>query len=268
MEPSGRQTPRSEGGFTLVELLTAITISTIVLLATLRILDGFSSDSSRQTRVIDANDQARTTMGRIVRDLRHASTVTRATRNDLVYTVKDSTTATRHERVCLDGAGGLWGARSATSSDPGPSCPTAATGWSGGKIATRASTNSETKPIFSYDRTDAAGVRSIGITFSLDATSGGRPGGSTLRASAFLRSRVEMAPVVAPGDVEVDCEPTGPLLSFGLLSNLLNGPVSITVNGVVLSGPTFQATNGVNNVIAITNALGLTTMVSRVVACD
>lgn len=63
------QTARQEDGFTLVELLVAMSISLIVLFATLQSLDLFSSNAASQTRVTDANDQARMTMDRIVRDL-------------------------------------------------------------------------------------------------------------------------------------------------------------------------------------------------------
>jgi prepilin-type N-terminal cleavage/methylation domain-containing protein len=273
MDLRRRQALRGEDGFTLVELLVVMVISTVVLLGTLLTLDSFSSNSIRQTRIIDANEQVRTTMDRVVRDLRDVATITRAGANDLVYSLKESVTTTRYERICMDSAGGIWGSQSTTAPDPGTGCPTAASGWSGGRITLRASTNSTANPIFRYDNSNLAAVRSIGLTFSLDAKSGGRPGGSTLRASAFVRNRVERAPVVTTGDIAATCTPSGPLLNFGLVNSLLNGPLSISYadqSGVLLgSGSNVQLTNAVSRVVAtVTNAIGLTTVVTKDLKCN
>jgi hypothetical protein len=223
--------------------------------------------------MMDANDQARTTMERIVKDLRQASVVTRAGANDIVYLVNESPTVARYTRICVDASGGLWSAQSTTTTDPGAPCPTVAAGWTGAKLTTRASTNSVANPIFTYDSPTASAVRSIGLTFKLDATSGGKIAGTTLRGSTFLRSRVFQAPVVTQDDIQATCTPSGPLLNFGLLTNLLNGPLSISYtnqNGVSLgSGNNLQLVSGLTKVIAtITNAVGLTTVVSKDVACN
>lgn len=266
--PSG-QLPAREDGFTLVESLVVMAVAIVVLLATLQTLDAFSSNQARQSRVVDANDQARRTMDQIVREVRNASGILRAGPNDLVFASLDYPNTPRYDRVCLAASGGLYRERSTTTDDPGGSCPSTVAGWSGGKTTTMASTNSATAPLFRYDKPAAASVRSIGLTFSLDATSGGRPGGSTLRASAFLRRQVERPPVVAPGDIQATCTPSGPLLNFGLLTNLVNGPVSVVANGLVPSGGALQLTNSVSSVVAtITNAVGLTTVVTKDVKCN
>jgi prepilin-type N-terminal cleavage/methylation domain-containing protein len=259
---------RAEHGFTLVELLVAASISTIVLFATLKTLDTFVSTSARETRVTDANDQARQTMDRIVSDVRNGAGVLRAGPNDLVYSVKDQT-GTRYQRYCLDSSKRLRGEQSTTTSDPGTSCPSTASGWTSAKLTTLASTNSAANPMFRYDSGTALAVRSIGVTFSLDASGGGRSGGSTLRGSAFLRRQSERAPVVTDTDIQTTCTPSGPLVNFGLVSNLINGPVTVAVNGIGLGGATAQLTNGVNFITAtITNALGLTTVVNKDVKCN
>jgi prepilin-type N-terminal cleavage/methylation domain-containing protein len=273
MRRLAQQMLRGEDGFTLAELLVVTVISGLLMFATLQTLDSFSSNASRQTRLMDANDQARMTMERVVKDLRQASTVTRASANDIVYLVNESPTVARYTRVCVDATGGLWRAQSTTTTDPGAPCPTVAAGWTGAKLTSRASTNTGANPIFTYDSGTASAVRSIGLTFTLDATSGGKPGASTLRASTFLRSRVFRAPVVTQGDIQATCTASGPLLNFGLLTNLLNGPLSISYtnqNGVALgSGNNLQLLNGVSSVIAtITNAVGLTTVVNKDVACN
>ncbi|MFP5362556.1 MAG: PilW family protein, partial [Thermoleophilia bacterium] len=99
---------RGEAGFTLVELLLAMSLAVVVLFGVLSVFDGFTSNAARQTKITDANGQVRDAMDRIVRDLRQAQTVEVADANDLVYTVTDSATQTRRERVCLDAASRLW----------------------------------------------------------------------------------------------------------------------------------------------------------------
>jgi type II secretory pathway pseudopilin PulG len=260
---------RGEAGFTLVELIVAAALSTIVLFATLQTLDTFLSTSARETRVTDANDQVRQTMDKIVYDVRNGAGVLRAGPNDLVYSVPQTTGGTRYQRYCLDSSQRLRGEQSTTTSDPGAPCPSTAGGWTSGRITTMASTNSVSNPLFRYDSGSASLVRSIGLTFSVDASGGGRTGASTLRASAFLRRHNERAPVVTDTDITTTCTPSGPLVNFSLLSNVINGPVTVAVNGIGLGGSTAQLTNNVNSITAtITNALGLTTVINRDVKCN
>ena len=79
--------PQREDGFTLVEVLVAMLISTIVLLATLQSVDLFTTNAAQQTRDTDANGQLRLVMDRTVRDLRSSSQILKAAANDLVYAV-------------------------------------------------------------------------------------------------------------------------------------------------------------------------------------
>ena len=78
--PAMSHTLRDERGFTLPELLVAMTLTLVVLFATLQTLDVFSSNVAEQTRITDANDQVRSTMARAVADLRGASAVLRGRR--------------------------------------------------------------------------------------------------------------------------------------------------------------------------------------------
>jgi prepilin-type N-terminal cleavage/methylation domain-containing protein len=273
MHRRASQMLHGEDGFTLVELLVVIVISMVVIFATLQTLDGFSSNAARQTRLMDADDQTRLVMDRLVHDLRQASAVTRADASDLVYAVSDSPTVTRYARICIDGSGGLWSSQSTTSSSPGASCPTVATGWSGALLTTRTSANTTANPIFTYDNATPSAVRSIGLNVSLDASSGGKVAASTLRASAFVRARVQRAPVVTPTDIQTTCTSSGPLLNLAPLTNLLNGPLSISYtnqNGVPLgSGNSLQLSNGISSVVAtITNVVGLTTVVNKDLSCN
>lgn len=83
---------RREDGFTLIELLVAMVASLVVFGATLTILDSYLRQSSAATKRLDAQDQARLAVDRIVRDLRNVSSplatpklLERATPYDLVF---------------------------------------------------------------------------------------------------------------------------------------------------------------------------------------
>jgi len=83
---------RRHDGFTLVELLVAMALSLVVFGATLTILESYLRQSSAATKRLDAQDQARLAVDRIVRDLRNVSSplttpklLERATPYDVVF---------------------------------------------------------------------------------------------------------------------------------------------------------------------------------------
>ena len=258
---------RCEDGFTLVEILVALTLSMIVLLATLQSLDAFTSNAAHQTRLTDANEQVRSTMDRTVVDLRGASVIVRAAATDLVYAVPE-TSGVRNERLCV-AAGELYGSSTLT---PAPAVPTAACA-SGSKLATLKSTE---RTAFTYDGASSTSspalVKNVGLTFSLDAGSTGRTASSTLQASAARRAAGNL--LIAPPDVEVACDGNHPVLS---LSPSIPGVSSLTVTyasttGVSLGSATATASvdvgTGFSDIVAtVTNALGVTSTIVRSVEC-
>ena len=193
----------AEDGLTLAELLVAMALGIIVLFGILSVFDSFSSNAARQTRITDANEQVRMVMDRIVSDLRQTNSIEVAAPNDLVYTVTDSATATRRERVCLDSSSRLWRSSVTTASAPavpiasGTACPTPSSGAR--LVSSLRSANSASNPLFSYDAAAAGSVRSVGLTFAMDAGVRGRPHVSTLRASSFVRAKSEKALPLPPG---------------------------------------------------------------------
>jgi prepilin-type N-terminal cleavage/methylation domain-containing protein len=83
---------RRQDGFTLVELLVAMVASLIVFSATLTLLESYLRQSAAATKRLDAQDQARLAVDRIVRDLRNVSSplttpklLERATPYDVVF---------------------------------------------------------------------------------------------------------------------------------------------------------------------------------------
>jgi Tfp pilus assembly protein PilW len=254
---------RDESGVTLVELMTAMVLGLVVMFAVLTTLENFSSSTVRQTRVTDANDQVRNVMDRVVSDLRQARTIEVAGANDLVYTVTDSATQTRRERICLDSSGWLWRSSVKTASPPvtpiaaATACPTAGSGAF--HVTELRSSNTVSNPIFSYDSATPAGVRSVGMTFSLDAGNVRKHDTSTLRASAFVRSRAETAPAIKPDAIKTVCASSGPQLTLSSSVDALS--VTYTdVDGVVLGatsdGSAVQLPLGATKVVATVQIAG------------
>ncbi len=258
-----------EDGFTLVELLVAMTISTIVLFATLYSLDQFSTSAAQQTELTDANQQVRERMDSAVRDLRGASGILTATASDLVYTVPDPA-GTRVQRLCVD-TGELYGTSTVTAS---PAVPVAACS-SGTRLATLRST---ANTAFSYDgaasvpTASLATIKNVGITLSLDATKGGKASSSTLKASAARRSSGSL-PITA-ADLPAKCNPDG--TAFLSLSATLAdyGPLTVTyanTGGIAIGTPGgggVTIPTGITTVVAtVTNGLGVTNTITKDITC-
>ena len=272
------ETPRrlsSEAGFTLVELCLVMTLSTVVLLGILGIFDNFTSNAARQTRITDANDQVRKAMDRIVSDVRQAQTVEVADPNDLVYTVRDSATGYRRERICLDSSSRLWRSSVTTATAPAPSssgtaCPTPSS--DAAQVTTLLSANSASNPLFTSDSAAAADVRSIGLTFAIDAGNHGRTDVSTLRAGSFVRAQSETKLPVDGDDIETTCSDSG-IPTLTLSAGV--GPLNVTYTdidgnalGASAAGGAVALPNGTTTVVAnITAASGAISQLLKTLAC-
>jgi len=262
---------RQDDGFTLVELLVAMTLSTIVLLATLQSLDAFSTEANHQTRLTDANQQVRSTMDSTVRDLRGASSILRASALDLAYTVPE-TSGTRVVRLCVD-TGELYGTSTVTTG--APAAPTAACS-SGAKVASLRST---INTAFTYDGATSVAtaalstIKNVGLTFSLDASAGGKTGSSTLKASAARRSAGTLP--ITDADLDADCNIDGTAL-LSLSASLPDyGALTVTyanTGGVSLGTPvgnTLTIPAGITTVVAtVTDALGVTNTITKDIKCE
>lgn len=255
-----------QDGFTLVELVVAMLIGTIIMLATFQSLDLFRANTTAQSRVVDANDQVRTLMERTVRELRMSAAVTHAAPQDLIYTVAEPA-GTRTRRICVDGDR-LYGFTSVTPA-PAPSAATPCT--SGAPLATLKSTSATS---FSYDGDASSGtpqtVRNVGLTFGLDATSGTRAGSSRLQASASRRTGTLS---LTDGDLEATCTSAGALLSLDVDLPGLDG-LSVTYaddGGIAIGTPVTGGVlipEGLTNVVAtVTDAAGITSTIRQTVEC-
>ncbi len=108
---------RDEDGFTMVELLTAMAMSLVVLSATLVTFNTFLTNDATARQVNDAQDQARNAVDRVARQLRNlanptgeeSTTIDVAGGYDLVFQTSDP--AKRRVRYCLAPAPGGAGER-------------------------------------------------------------------------------------------------------------------------------------------------------------
>ncbi|MCW2957482.1 MAG: hypothetical protein JWP18_285 [Solirubrobacterales bacterium] len=263
-----------QAGFTLVELMVAMTLSLVVLLAALQTLDVFTKSAGGQTRATDANAQVRGAMDRVVNDLRGAAVIRTAAATDLVYSVTQ-TTGTRTERLCLSSALLLYRASSTTQTVPTSACGTPDAGWSLARVATLPATAATA---FDYDGAASsatpATVKSVGLTLSLSAAGNGLTSTSTLRASATLR-RAAGTLAVTSDAIDATCNSSGALLKLDATATGGLGMLGVTYRttaGVVLGttsgSSSLQIATGVTALVAtITDSAGVTTSVQKTVEC-
>jgi prepilin-type N-terminal cleavage/methylation domain-containing protein len=281
----------AEAGFTLTELLVAMTVSVVVLLAALGALDAFNSGVAENTRLTDASDEARRDIASIVGVLREAgapspiagaqpATVLQAGVNDLVFLSTSwpgesgvGSAANHVERYCLDTASRtLWfdglKAGTAGSAAPGTACPSTAGGWTS-RIAARNVLNTAANSVFEYGGTNP--VRSVSVNLVLDSGTALKSRPLALRSGGTLRGA--LAPQLGAGDITVGaCEAGKALLTLN------TGAGGASASGVKLSAPNatpvgpgqilVPASSAPASVpLTITNLLGLQTLLTKSVSC-
>ena len=281
----------AEDGFTLTELLVAMTASTVLLLATLSTLDVFNSGVAQNNRLTEAADAARVQLATMVSGLREAgaptpvtgaqpTTVLQAGANDIVFLSTSwpgqsgvGTTANHVERYCLDTVNGkVWfnglKAGTAGSATPGAACPSTATGWTSTLIASNV-LNSAADPLFTYASTNP--VR--GVTINLRLQSGTSLKSRTLELRSGGTLRGALPPQVSASDITVGaCTGGRALLTLNL------GAIGATANGAKITAPNsipvgpgqilVPATSAASSIaLTITNLLGLQTLLTKTVSC-
>ena len=281
-----------EDGFTIVELLVAMTISTILVFASLGGLDVFNSGTASSTRLIVSEDAARSAVQRVVGVLRNAgvpsplaggaqpATIIAAAGNDLVFRSSSwpgessiGTTGSHVVRLCLDTATRtLWfdGIHVGTAgpTTPGAACPSIATGWTHKPMATKV-LNDAAQPVFRYD--GGTPVRSVGISLRLEGgtTAASRP--LALHSGGVLRGA--LAPQVTAGDITIGaCEAGKALLTLlSAAGGATADGARISATNAIATGPgqiLIPATSTPVDVgLTITNVLGLQTLLIKQVKC-
>lgn len=216
---------RHERGFMLVELLAAMAIFAVVLGATLMALDTFVVAIDRNQRRNDTQQQARSALDQMVRQLRNLASPTpdqpqaldKAAAYDLVFQSVDpagpnagaNLTNVRRVRYCLDSSnprsGTLWmqvqtWTQTTTPAMPSTAtCPDADGRWASRRVFAANIVNQidgRDRPIWAYNATDTTEISFLRATLFVDSRPGSAPGESTLATGVFLRNQ-NRAPVAA-----------------------------------------------------------------------
>lgn len=258
---------RGQAGFTLVEILLVIVLGTVVMLAGYGALDVFTADAGRQSKRLDATDNARRLVDQTVRDLRGASRVLVAEPTDLVYEVPVEG-GVRVHRLCV--------AASAMRTSTTTAAPSALCSSLPESLPVRATSDT----VFTYDglvRSSSPNqIRNVGLTIALDgAHSGGRPAKSTLRASAARRSAG--LPPITDQDIGTACTgPNGaPILSLaadlpgvgGLTVTYKDGTTGAVLGVTTGSGRVPIASTVTSVVVSITDGLGASRLLKTEIEC-
>ena len=228
--------PSGERGFSLVELLVAVSLSLAVFGIVATALVAYQNDAQRATRQSDSQDQARTAIDRVVRELRNVassrigpSLIERTGAYDLVFQTISTTApaagsgnaaGVARVRYCLppDPSPGSaanqvmyaqtesWTGASVppnpwTATSPCPSAPgslPAGASISTTRLAEHVMNRraGASRPAFAYDSTTLSQITTIDVDLFVDGNPDLPPGETELRGAAFLRNQ-NQAPVAA-----------------------------------------------------------------------
>jgi prepilin-type N-terminal cleavage/methylation domain-containing protein len=211
---------RDEGGFTIPELLVAMIMFAIILLATLSAFDNTTKVSAANNQENDAVEESRVAIDQVARQLRNLaspttplSTINTAAGYNLIFQTDDPSKT--WVRYCLvtnasgpRAKGNLYYATSANStltaaqaSDP---CP--GTGWTSVRIVAQDvtnQTNGQDRPIFSYGCTagsaancpagssDNSKIVLTGALLYIDTNPGFAPAERRVSTGVYLRNQNE-----------------------------------------------------------------------------
>jgi prepilin-type N-terminal cleavage/methylation domain-containing protein len=189
---------RDESGFSLVELLTVISLMVIVMSATLTAFASFEQTTGTNQKQNEAQDAVRVGLAGLSRELRNLASPTeelpeailRAQATDLIFQSVGSN-ITRRVRYCLNTTTKrLW-----RQLDPEPygalpdaTCPSTAAGWGTNTVAAANVVNG-TRAVFGYNVENPLGITEISSTLWVDVNPGVRPLETSLQTSIFLRNQ-------------------------------------------------------------------------------
>ena len=197
----------SEEGFTLVEVLIAAVLMIIVLGATLTALTSFQKNTATNQRQNDAQDQARSTLDLIARDLRNLASpvlerpeaIDRNLPLDLIVQSEGRGTGgslnarnTMRVRFCLGPDRKLYRMTQTWTTAAIPNAPAATvcpgTGWTTSTAVAENVVNG-TRPIFTYNAVGLQDITEVSATLFVDVNPGTTPAETQLETSVYLRNQ-------------------------------------------------------------------------------
>jgi hypothetical protein len=216
---------RSEGGWSVIELLAAMAIFMFVIGGALSVLETFTVGIERNQRRNDTQQHARVAIDRLARELRNLASPTvdqpqavdKAEAYDLVFQTVDpigpnagtNTANVRRVRYCLDASDPrsetVWQQVQTWTSTATPalpstgSCPDADTRWTGKRVAAANVVNrinAQDRPLFNYNASTRGDISFVRAGLWIDTRPGTAPGETTLGTGVFLRNQ-NRAPTAA-----------------------------------------------------------------------
>jgi prepilin-type N-terminal cleavage/methylation domain-containing protein len=267
----------AERGFTLIEVLVAMSISMVVMGCVVAILTVFLNDNRYATLRDDATAHAQTMIDRLSHDLRDAASPTPASAGLLAHAASydiafqmvsakpgsapsGDPTNQMWVRYCLDGNDTLWRQTTAPSSSISTvpdltACPSTSSPWltgSGGKPCCVQLSDvvneigGDNRPLFTFGPTGYSGlseIKSVQTSLYVDRNPGHLPGPTELTSAVYLRN--ELAPPVA------NFVPTKTAVSGGADISL-NGSLSTDPNGQVLTYQWYEGSSCSSPSVALT----------------
>jgi len=205
-----RADPRGEAGFSLTELLIAMTLIAVVMTATFAALDSFGVATRQNFDQNQAQSTARTSVDRLAREVRNAaspgttnSSIERGGSWDLAFLMVDpnnagsgaNTTSLERVRYCLDSSSTLWRQVQTWNTATVPAI-SAATGCPDSGFGSQAKVTtwvvnragSLSRPLFSYDSGTLASIHTVSVDVYVDKDTTHAPSEQRLSTSVFLRN--------------------------------------------------------------------------------
>ena len=204
-----RRRLRQEGGFTLVELLLAMTLMLVVLGATLTSLEGFARHNKTNIDQNDAQDIARTAIDRLAQQLRNLAlptttspnSIDKASAYDLVF--KTAEPSRRRVRYCLSGdslymqtQAGSGAGTADPAVPPVMTCPgpTGSGAWARTTLVAHHvvnTVNDKDRPVFYFNAptTELAKITLLRSDLYVDVDPDRRPAESRISTGVYLRNQ-------------------------------------------------------------------------------
>jgi len=222
-------TARREEGFTLIELIVAMTITTIVFAATLAVMDAFQRNNRADLLRSETQDNARNALDRLARDLRNAvapatnafGTLEQASAYSVAFQITDTSRVAgganasnaMRVRYCLDNSNPenevLWRQEKRWTTAEAPTLPAATacpdlagSDWDSSTRLVGNLTNrigGQSRSLFVYGPAGAtlvSQITAVQASLFIDLHPGQRPGESQLTSGVLLRS-ANRQPIVA-----------------------------------------------------------------------
>lgn len=220
----GRALVEDEGGWTLLELLVSMVIMLVVLGAVLLTFQVFDTVNRQSFIRQDTDDQARTAVDRLTRDLRAVTSVgtstptgiERANPTDLVAYVSDpartNSAEIRRMRFCLDGGSGgrqtLWMQTetwsSALPAQFSSTCPDPA--WPQKALAGNITNLVGNRTLFTY-YVSGTSANNIHVDLYVDANTSSNPGLAHAPLETHISSGIYLRDQVSPPTAQFSATP-------------------------------------------------------------